>query len=211
MAKKAKSVRRSSPVRVFLDGKSIRLPAAALNSLETVRTYLELTAMRQDRILLAFTVDGKMMNIRQPFFAETGFQQIRAHTISFGELGLQLAGAAKEQAQKLQAQAEACVSVVLINPWHNAHRLMQELQTELRMLIILICFLNELCAPGLIPLRVNDRPFGRHMERLGAIRGRLEAIGAQQDTLQLSDELEHNLAPWLEQLGTYLVTFCSAA
>lgn len=206
MAVKGKSAQRP-PVRVFLDGKSLDLPNQCLVSLQAVRAHLELAAWRQDRILLGLKVDGKQVNLRQEICPESKFRQVRGQSISLQEMGCGLADTARDRTRKLQHRVEALVSLVLINPWPMAFRLLQEVQVQLQGLVILIGFLHELCFTGLLQAQPEHQSMAPLVDRLVNIRNRLSRFRDRGDNLELSDELERNLAPWLHDLGAYLERF----
>lgn len=197
---------RSQPsVQVLLDGEPVALSGETLESLAAVRAQLEMIALRQDRVLADLLVDGIAVSLPHAATWSKSFHKVQANTITFSELGKHMAETAARQVMELQSRVEEMSTVVLINEWANVQLLMQEMEFELRTLLIVISFLHELCGTVLAGIQLDDQSLTDHLDKLGMIRSRLLAAQQGRDEFALSNVLELRLAPWLYQLGRYLI------
>jgi hypothetical protein len=204
MASSKKVSERVRPVKIYLDGKAVTLPVETTNSLAAIRSHLELLALRQDRVLSALIVDGESVNLQQPPVLREGFRQVQAQSVGFGELGQELAGTAVGQTLAVYDRTQIAVALVLINSWAGASRMVQGLQADLRTLLIVMSFLQELCGAQFVNTIVNDLPLAQHWSNFGLIQQQIQAAVGQRSNLAVSDALERYLAPWLLRLSAYL-------
>ncbi len=180
------------------------LSGDSLESLAAVRAQLEMIALRQDRVLADLLVDGIAVSLPHAATWSKSFSKVQANTITFSELGKHMAETASHQVMELHKRVEDTSTLVLINEWPNVQLLMQEMEFELRTLLIVISFLHELCGAVLSEVRLDDQSMTDHLDRLGMIRSRLLAAQQARDEFALSNVLELRLAPWLYQLSRFL-------
>lgn len=83
-------------IQVTLDGQRVDLPAER-HSLTAIRAYLEALAMEQQRILCAFSVDGRPANLAQIPADRNGFTQVVAATADLDDQPRQLIRTALQQ------------------------------------------------------------------------------------------------------------------
>jgi hypothetical protein len=191
-------------VQVLLDGEPVALSGETLESLAAVRAQLEMIALRQDRVLADLLVDGIAVSLPHAAAWSKSFRKVQANTITFSELGKHMAETAARQVTELQGRVEDISTVVLINEWPNVQLLLQEMEFELRTMLIVISFLHELCGPVLAGIRLEGQSLTDHLDKLGMIRSRLLAAQQTRDEFAISNTLELRLAPWLYQLGKFL-------
>src|SRR3954465_11928169 len=98
-------------IEVKLDGLPIELPSER-QSFTAIHSYLELLALRQQRIICALTVDEKPVNLTQPRPISKEFVLIEAETMSLQEVPLRLVSAALQQTVTLRARVQSTSELV---------------------------------------------------------------------------------------------------
>ena len=193
-------LRCTQPAPVIMDGKPVVMPQESLVNLAAIRSHLELMALRQDRLLAGFWVDGKPVTTEEITQEGRAYREIKARSIGFWELGQELASSALTQLETLLERTRQAVLLVLINPWPVASRLAQELHADLRTLVVLISFLNELSGTQLSALMLGRNTMSNHLEEVATLCAHVEALELSKDNLALSDVLEQGFLPWLLEL-----------
>jgi len=189
------------PVQVFLDGKQVLLPEEVQKSLSAVRSQLELMALRQDRVLATMLVDGLAMELRRDACHKGDFHHIHAHTISFKEMGRQMAITAIRDILVLRAHVEKAITLVLINEWDWADRLLHHIKANFRIVLLVVSVLREICESSHCQLPTPMPPLDELLVRAKRIDIRIELLEDQQDLVAFSDFLEQEFEPWLHDIG----------
>ena len=192
------------PVLVTLDGKTLEVPQHVQDSLPAIRSYLELMALEQQRVVSVLSVDGQLVNLQCPRLEPAHFHRIQAQTISFTDLSRQLIATAHAQVRLLQTRVEAAAMQVLINDWPAVNRLWQEWVPEFMSPVLIIKSLRELCGVRLDELSIEDQQLSDHLAQFSPMWEHIERIFEQQDTIELSNALEQRLGPWLDRLAVFL-------
>lgn len=191
-------------ITVLMDGKPVQVPESSLDSFSALRAQLEVIALRQNRVLADVCLDGVAIQADQAKLPLDGTHQVQAQTISFQELGLQMTQTALRQSDHLEIRAEQALTRVLINESAQAWELMRSLDAEIRPLLVLTSFMQELRGARLIELGVDPARFAQHLEKMQKIRAAWNHLESRQDVIALSDLIEQQLLPWVVQLGVYL-------
>lgn len=187
-----------------MDGKPVLLPESSCDSFSSLRAQLEMIALRQNRVLADVSVDGVVVPAGHDKLSLAGNHQVKAQTISFQELGLQMAQTALRQTDQLEVHVEQALTRVLINEPAAAWKLMNDLDAELRPLLILVNFIQELRGTSLFQIETDPDCLGKHLEKISSIRAAWSHLEDRQEVLALSDLIEQQMLPWVVQLGVYL-------
>ncbi len=190
--------------KILLDGKKVEIPANAMHSLAEVRAHLELLALRQDRVLASLTVDGQPISLTQVSGVKEGFSLVQAFSIGFAELAESVASTTRLQVCELKSKVDSAVTLVLINPWGPVHQQLKQLEGELRTLLVVLHFLQELTGSPMTNILFGNRTLLEHLSEFLAIINCLDQAETQQNVITLSDVLENKLSPWLQTLIGYL-------
>jgi hypothetical protein len=191
-------------VQVILDGEELQVPEWVGESLPAIRAYLESLALKQDRAVVALSVDGQSVSCRDDFAGNRDFRSVCAETISFEELSKQVIESAGVQVGVLQTQVESAAMQVLINDWATIEKLWQEWAPAFSSPVLIVKYLRDMCGRRVDELCIGRKTLGKHMEEFGQVWKGIELAFAQRDTFELSNILERLLVPWLEQLSAYL-------
>jgi hypothetical protein len=191
-------------IQVLLDGRELKLPGHVRGSLPAIRSYLELLALQQERVVSVLSVDGHPVRFQVDLTELREFQRVQAQTISFAELSQQLIETAHAQVGALQTQVEAAAMQVLINDWPAVEKLWQEWAPAFLSPILIIKSLRDLCGTRIEELSLRRQTLAEHLAEFGPLWKRIEQTFEKRDILELSNALEQLLGPWLERLSDYL-------
>jgi hypothetical protein len=193
----------SPEIEVTLDGRPVALPEER-RSMASIRSFLEVLALDQQRILCSMAVDGKPVDLSQPPAAGTRFARIEAETMDLEQIPLQLVRTATDQTLHARAQVVSAVALVLINGRRLARELWWNLAQELKRPLLTLSLLPDgICGPpngraSLMQLRKWQ------LQQLAAIIRDVDEACGSDDTAALSNALEYRVLPWLEGLETSL-------
>ena len=190
---------RVQTVDVRLDGQRVHLPAER-KSLNSIRSYLETLALERQRILCAFTVDGKPAGNSVPEPRGSAVVRVEGETIDLGDIPLQVIETAKQQTAEARALVEKAVTLVLINDGPLSRELWWKLTRKLKEPLLTLSLLpDNICGPAngrasLTQLRKWQ------LQQLAIIIKDVDQACWSEDTNVLSNALENRALPWLENL-----------
>src|SRR5689334_10264159 len=95
-------------IEVRLDGLPIEIPPER-QSFTAIHAYLELLALRQQRILCSLSVNDRPVNLTHPRPVPRGFTCVEAETMGLNEVPLQLIKAAVQQTRTLRTRVQSAV------------------------------------------------------------------------------------------------------
>jgi hypothetical protein len=185
-------------ITVKLDGLPIEIPSERL-SFAAIHSYLELLALRQQRIICALSVDENPMNLTHPR-PVNDFAAVEAETMSLEEVPIRLVSAALQQTIALRTRVQSATELVLINDIGQARQLWWELSTTLKEPLLTLSLLpDNICGPdngraSLIQLRKWQ------LQQLGRIMEEVDEASNTIEPTQISDILERRLLPWIDTL-----------
>ena len=186
-------------VLVLLDGQPVPVPPER-RSLPAIRSYLERVAMEKQRILYAFTVDGKPASKETAASADESFGRIEAETIDLSQMPLQLIRMALRQAVRARAQVQTAVALALINDEQWAREHWWNLTRELKHPLLTLSLIPEdVCkvAKGSASL-LQCRKW--QLQQLAGIMRDVDETCWSDDPMALSNALEKRVLPWLDAL-----------
>lgn len=187
----------------MLDGQPVLLPPQR-KSLAAIRSYLEVIALEQQRILYSLRVDGARINLAAMLPTQSRFARVEAETIDLNEVPLQLIRTARLQCAEAKAQVTSAVTLVLINngAWAREHwwSLVRVLNQPLLTLSLVpeSAYAPQPSGASLSQLRKWQ------LQQLGAILKEVDEAGQCDQFGSLSDALERRVLPWLQGLETSL-------
>lgn len=190
-------------IQVVLDGLPVGLPPGR-RSLAAIRSYLEMLAMENQRILCSFTVDGELANQNEPPAARKTFKHIEAETLELDDLPLQMIRTALEQTVTARKRVESAITLVLINDGMNGRECWWGLAQSLKAPLLTLSLLPEtICGPGngrasLLQLRKWQ------LQQLAHIIKNVDAACWSEDSTVLSGALETEVLPWLNELQKFI-------
>jgi hypothetical protein len=195
----------SEQVEVRLDGLPVELPSER-RSFGAIRSYLELLALQQQRILCLLFVDGESVNLTQPLAASKPFARVEGETMSLQEVPAQLIKAALQQAVLAREQVQSAVTTVLINDTQRGRELWWSLSSALKEPLLTLSLLPEtICGPepatgcaSVMQLRLWQ------LQQLSCVIRDVDAVCRFGDTTALSNALETRVLPWLDKLHEFL-------
>jgi hypothetical protein len=195
------SSRPSGQVEVRLDGLPVELPSER-RSFGAIRSYLELLALQQQRILCSLFVDGEPVNLTQPLAGFKPFARVEGETMGLNEVPAQLIKAALQQAVQAREQVQSAVALVLINDTQRGRELWWGLSSALKEPLLTLSLLPEtVCSPepasgcaSLMQLRLWQ------LQQLGCVIRDVDAVCRFGNTTALSNALEKRVLPWLDKL-----------
>ena len=198
-------------VDIRLDGEKVDLPKDMENSLIAIRAYLEFLAIRQQRVLSEFMVDGvEMRHLNSVPFKDV--QSIHAETITYEQLSGRLIETACRQLHRLSEQMNDAVLRVMITERDDVYRQWKDWLPQLNSPLIGIEFLTELWGDQVATLTIGNCLFADHLDELAVRIQETEQIfqtpawlWSESDSLELSDMLEIHLVPWLRFAEAFLV------
>jgi hypothetical protein len=190
-------------LQVMLDGQPVVVPAQR-RSLAAIRSYLEILALDQQRLLFSFRVDGARVNLSAMLPTQTHFAKIEAETIDLIQVPLQLVKTAMLQTAEAETQVTTAVTLVLINNsalarehWWNLVRVLNQLFLTLSLMPESACNSN-MGGASLVQLRKWQ------LQQLAAVLKDVDEACWSDDCAALSNALEHRVLPWLHGLQTSL-------
>lgn len=193
------ATRTQCEIEVTLDGLRVDLPPQR-RTLNAIRSYLETMAMKHQRIVCSFIVDGRRTNLDQPLFNAKKFSKVEAESIDLDQMPLQLIKTALQQtAQARQAVLSAAVQV-LINDGVMARECWWNLTKDLKAPLLTLSLLPEtICGPAngrasLLQLRKWQ------LQQLASVIETVDDACWSEDTSVLSNALENCAVPWLDKL-----------
>jgi hypothetical protein len=199
-------------MRVELDGRIIDLPRQMETSLVAIRAYLEFLALQQRRVLSGFVVDGVEVRQIQVDAPTSGYQHIRADTITFEQLSQRLIDTACRQVRHLASQLEDAVLRLLISERAQIHAQWQLWSPQFRTPLVSLGFLRELWGVAVDGVTVGGTSLARHLDELNPLLCQVEAVflateheWTDDDAIALSEIFEEFLTPWLKVLEVYLL------
>jgi hypothetical protein len=191
-------------IEVLIDGKRLEIPDASRKSWPAIRTYLEMWALNQGRVVSFFTLEGVVIHIQKDEVEFKTVERVQADTITFNDLSQQLLSAACERIKQLKARVETAAVRVLINDWPAVETLWNEWAAEFKSPILIVNFLRDLCGKRLDELGFEGQSLAQHLALFDPIWNEVSAVYGRRDTLELSNVLEYRYLPSLHQLHVYL-------
>lgn len=186
-------------IQVTLDGQRVDLPAER-RSLNAIRAYLEALAMERQRILCAFSVDGRPANLAQSTASRNGFTRVAAETVDLEDLPRQLIWTALQQTVQAREETLAAVVLVLINEGVVAREFWWKLASELKAPLLTLSLVPEsVCGPthGSVSLTQLRK---WQLQQLASIIRDVDEACWMEDPNYLSNTLENRVLPWLDKL-----------
>jgi hypothetical protein len=203
MTNQSPSPNEFSSLRVTIDNQPVDLPNWLSDSLASIKTYLECLAMKKERVLWTLQVDGTPVNLADTSASLPSFNDVRAGTITYGDLTSRLISAGREKVNELRAAVEESILLVLINDWSIAEGLWYEWEPQLREPVLSLQALRELLT-GKCEEIFDDEPLGRCVDELELIVTEVELLFSKAesersiaDSVTFSEILEFTLLPWL--------------
>jgi len=188
------------PTSVSLDGEMIPLLPWERSSLRNIRRALETLALRRQRVLMAFTVDGKSLSLQRSLEEISEYKVVVGRTAGIDFLGVELLSAARQQAQDLLERVRQISLLVLINKPRKGGELWLDLQPDLREPLLTLSFLPEITQISAEGLPVLTPSLIALTEELAGLSRRMDALTSLEcDVLTLSEGFELVLS-WLNNL-----------
>lgn len=188
------------PATISLDGEMVALLPWERSSLRNVRRALETLALRRQRVLVAFNVDGKAMSLHSSLEEIGEYKIVAARTAGIDFLGVELLTSARRQTQELIDRVRQISLLVLINNAKAGKELWLDLQPDLREPLLTLSFLPEISqispegVPALTPSLIALT------EELAGLSRRMDALTSLEcDVLTLSEGFDLVLS-WLNNL-----------
>lgn len=198
-----KSTSTGADLQVLLDGRAVSLPPQR-RSLAAIRSYLEVLALEQQRILFSFRVDGARVNLSAMLPTQTRFTKVEAETLDLTQVPLQLIKTAIVQTGEAKSQVISAVTLVLINEpgWAREHwwNLVRVLNQPLLTLSLMPenAYSSTANGTSLAQLRKWQ------LQQLAAILRDVDQACWSDEAGALSNALEYRVLPWLQGLQTSL-------
>ncbi|HET7624052.1 MAG TPA: hypothetical protein VFM25_02215 [Verrucomicrobiae bacterium] len=186
-------------IEIKLDGMSVEVPSDR-RSFGAIRSYLELLALQEQRVLCSINLDGEPVNLTQPQNSAQPFALFEAETMGLNEVPAQLIKAALQQTISARGRLESAVELVLINDNSHAREIWWNLSALMKEPLLTLSLLPEnICKPSnggasLTQLRKWQ------LEQLGCVIHDVDTACDAEDTIVLSDALENRALPWLNAL-----------
>src|SRR5262245_20461784 len=98
----------SGEVQVKLDGLPVEVPAER-RSLAAIRSFLELLALQQQRILCSLNVNGQAVHLTQPPPPPKILTTVEAETMSLAQMPIQLVKAALQQTANVRSRVQSAI------------------------------------------------------------------------------------------------------
>jgi hypothetical protein len=185
-------------IEIKLDGMSVEVPSDR-RSFSAIRSYLELLALQEQRVLCSINLDGEPVNLTGSQSAQS-FALFEAETMGLNEVPVQLIKAALQQTISARVRLESAVELVLINDNSHAREIWWNISALMKEPLLTLSLLPEnICKPAnggasLTQLRKWQ------LEQLGCVIQDVDATCDAEDTIVLSDALENRALPWLNAL-----------
>jgi len=190
-------------IEVMLDGLPVGMPPGR-RTLVAIRSYLEMLAMENQRILCSFTVDGELTNPNEFRALRKTFKRVEAETLDLDDLPLQIIGTALQQTIAARKRVESAITQVLINEGTMARECWWDLAQVLKAPLLTLSLLPEtICGPAnggasLVQLRKWQ------LQQLARIIKGVDAACWSEDSAVLSNALETEVFPWLGELIKFI-------
>ena len=195
-------------IQVTLDGETVKI-ASSCGSLNSIRSLLETLALEKQRILSNFAVDGIPVHLAQPLESGTGFFRVDAESIPLGELPLLLLASAQQQAERIQADIEKALTLVLINSQSAASEIWWGIARQLKEPILTLSLMPEsvckLCSTVSF-----ERLRQWQLQQIAAIIREVNAVCERGDSIGISDALERRVLPWVQKLSDLIQLWLQA-
>jgi len=194
---------KAARVEVILDGLPVMLPPHRC-SLAGIRSLLETLAMEQHRILCAFRVDGKVVELTHALSSHGPFTRVEGESIALDLIPLRLVKLALEQTAQLSEQIGSAITLVVINDGRSAREYWWNLARLLKQPLVTLSLMPEAAygspqgSASLIQLRRWQ------LEQLMCIIKDVDKTCCSDDSTALSNALEHRVLPWLNALHACL-------
>lgn len=193
------------PPVITLDGKPIDFMSDALESLTSIRAQLERIALRQERVLCGLSVDGVEISLLHPPEWPSPCQTIAGRTISLQDYSQQLLLRILQQIHQVCHRTEELVLLVLINEWPAIEWLWRTLQSDIQAPMVKLGLLQEFINLRIQTTSIPANQLTVFWREFRSIWHRLETVYSQQDKFVLSDALEQDLLPWLNNVRSCLI------
>jgi hypothetical protein len=190
-------------VQVVLDGKTVALPRQSF-SLAGIRSFLETLALEQQRILCAFRVDGKCLDLDETPSNQEPFTRVEGESIDLADMPLRLIRMAMLQTAEVRERVSAGITLILINEGRRAREYWWDLVRILK---------QPLLTVGLLPETAYYSPHGSasltqlrkwQLQQLASIIKEVDETCWSEDSTALSNALESRVLPWLNALESSL-------
>lgn len=193
-----------SGIKIILDGRLIRVPEDARGSLASIRDFLEVVAMHQERTLSRFAVDGFLFDLKAKSFPPREFREIRAESTSFMEISRQMIHQACLDLHNVKSLAQTASAQILINDWPQIQKQWRDWLPELKSPLLILQSIQELCGRRIDELTVDGITLAAQRRRFPIVLGALQQTYQRANILDLSEALDHMYLPWLESLLAFL-------
>jgi len=203
MISEGSSKRVARAPEVLLDGESISLPPER-RTLAAIRSYLDLLALQNHRILYDLHIDGERAELTGAMHSRESFGRVEAETIDLQQVPLQLIRLSLEQAEQAREKVHAAVVLVLINEGCVARSHWWELAARLKEPLLTLSLLPEsACGPANGPASMAQLRRWQ-LEQLGRVLQDVDGACWTEDSAVLSNALENRVLPWLNNLHAML-------
>ena len=192
-----------SRVKVTLDGLPVILPPYR-SSLASIRSFMETLALERQRLLCAFRVDGRCLDLNQISSPLKPFTKVEGESIDPAAMPVQLVKNATQQTTEIRERIRTAVTLVVINEREQSREHWWKLAQELK---------RPLLTLSLIPESAYSSPQGSaslvqlrkwQLQQLASIIRDVDDTCWSEDPLVLSDALEQRVLPWLNALHAFL-------
>jgi hypothetical protein len=200
--------------RVLLDGSVLTVPTEHRHSLATLLSHLELTALRRQRVLASLTIDDQPVRIAESGESEDfseDWREIKATSISFGNLSRRLIGSATVNLQALRNGVEQAVLEVMINEPKILEPIWSRWHPDVLNTLAVFNLLRQLWHADRFDSWIGPAELQRHCEEIDHLVCDIQLAflsPAEPDatavSLALSELFEHRLLPWLDQTNRLL-------
>jgi hypothetical protein len=195
-------------IQVTLDGETVKIPFAR-GSMNSIRSLLETLALEKQRILFTFQIDGLPVNLSQLPSDKTDFLRVDAESIPLGELPLLLLTSAQQQAERIRADLENALTLVLINDQPAAREIWWNIASQLKEPILTLSLMPEsvcqLCSTVSF-----ERLRKWQLQQIAVIVREVNAVCEADDNIKISDALERRVLPWLQKLSDLIQLWLQA-
>jgi hypothetical protein len=195
-------------VQVTLDGETVKIPFAH-GSLNSIRSLLETLALEKQKILFTLRVDGVPASLSQPSADQPEFSRVDAESIPLGELPLLLLTSAQQQADRLRADLENALTLVLINDQPAAREIWWGIARQLKEPILTLSLMpDSVCK--LCSTVSFERLRKWQLQQIAVIVREVNAVCEAGDNIKISDALERRVLPWLQKLSDLIQLWLQA-
>jgi hypothetical protein len=172
--------------------------------LSGIRCYLETVALERQRVLCAFSVDGKPSHPGGANGTVEHFGLVEGHTIDLDQIPLHLIIGAREQAAHAKSRVHSVVTLILVNDGHAARELWWDLAVELKRPLVTLCLLPDTTFGDWQGNAFWTQLHKWQFEHLAVILKDVDEACWSEDSRVLSHVLEHRVLPWLNGLQASL-------